>query len=194
MREESRKKILVTAGRLFALRGFFNVHIAEIAKEAGMSPGNIYWYFPGKEDILKAILANVFRGGEEALIAAENWPGNGLEKLGHLIDLELKFFGEHGNDFQIYMSILGHGGNLFIKDLGFDTLQIGAGYHRRLAGILNEAMQEGSIPAHDPQLVTMLFFAFFNGLLITYGQDWQQFPPIFIRRAVLRLLGLHGEG
>jgi hypothetical protein len=90
------------------------------------------------------------------------------------------------------MSILSHGGKGFFDELDFDTVQIGLGYHRHLSKILDEAIQEGSLPPQDLNSLAMFFFAFFNGLLVTYGQDWQQFPPALIRQAVLNLLGFRG--
>jgi hypothetical protein len=35
----------------------------------------------------------------------------------------------------------------------------------------------------------MFFFLFFNGMLLTYGEDWHVLPPDVIEAAVLRLLG-----
>jgi AcrR family transcriptional regulator len=32
----------------------------EIAREAGMSQGNVCWFFKSKEDLLKAVLADGF--------------------------------------------------------------------------------------------------------------------------------------
>ncbi len=189
MRKESRKKILDTAGRLFSQQGYFSVRIADIARAAEMSPGNIYWYYPGKEEILKAILQNVFDQMEQILVDAASWPGSGLDKLTRIIDLELANMKEHGALFQIYMSILGHGGAGFFKELGFDTVQIGLRYHQHLSVILRQAAQEGSISPIDPYALTVFFFAFFNGLVITYGDDWQQIPEAVIRQAVLQMLG-----
>ncbi len=189
MREESRKKILDTSGRLFSQQGYFSVRIADIARAAEMSPGNIYWYYPSKEEILKAILQNVFDRMEQILVDAASWPGSGLDKLTRIIDLELANMKEHGALFQIYMSILGHGGARFFKELGFDTVQIGLRYHQHLSAILRQAAQEGSISPTDPNALTVFFFAFFNGLVITYGDDWQQIPEAVIRQAVLQMLG-----
>ncbi len=193
MREESRTKILETASQLFSRQGFFNVRIADIAQAAKMSPGNIYWYFNSKEAILKAILGSVFDEIEQFLIEAENWPGSGLEKLIHLIDLYLGFMQVHSSHFQIYLSIVGHGGSEYFGELGFNTVQIGLGYHRHLSAILNQAISEGSIPPLEPNILGMFFFSLFNGLLFTYGQDLRQIPPAFVRQAALRLVGYCDE-
>jgi AcrR family transcriptional regulator len=50
-----RDQILEAATRLFVDKGFENSSVDEIAKEAGLSKGTIYWYFKSKFEILFAI-------------------------------------------------------------------------------------------------------------------------------------------
>lgn len=52
---EVREAILVAAFRLFASRGYAATMVADIAREAGVSPGNVYIYFRSKLEILYAI-------------------------------------------------------------------------------------------------------------------------------------------
>jgi AcrR family transcriptional regulator len=47
--------ILGAARKLFAHYGYSKTTMADIASECGMSPGNIYRFFPGKLDIAEAI-------------------------------------------------------------------------------------------------------------------------------------------
>jgi len=46
------KEILAAAGRLFRQRGFHGVTVAEIMKEAGLTHGAFYGYFPSKEALI----------------------------------------------------------------------------------------------------------------------------------------------
>jgi len=193
MRSESRSKIISTAASLFSHKGYFNVRISDIASQAQMSPGNIYWYFSSKEELLKAILQDFFDAYEGMLVQAEELPGDGLQKIKHLIDLQINLASKYGMHFNIYMSILGHGGSALLKTLGFITLEIGMRFHNHMANILERAIQEGLIQAQEPQTLAMFFFSFFNGLLITYGADWQHLPPQVIAQATLRLLGYCGD-
>ena len=50
-----RDAILAAAYRLFASRGYASTMVADIAREAGVSPGNVYIYFRSKLEILYAI-------------------------------------------------------------------------------------------------------------------------------------------
>jgi TetR/AcrR family transcriptional repressor of nem operon len=49
---EQRSEILQVAGRLFRERGFDDVTVAEVMKEAGLTHGAFYGYFPSKEALV----------------------------------------------------------------------------------------------------------------------------------------------
>jgi hypothetical protein len=73
--------------------------------------------------------------------------------------------------------------------MGFDPTQIGMRYHQHLSTIFAQARAEGVVADIDPNILTVFFFSFYNGLLITYGKDWSMVPGELIRQAILRLLG-----
>lgn len=55
-RQSSRRdEILAAAQRCFVRAGFHRTSMQEICAEAGMSPGNLYRYFPSKEAIIAGI-------------------------------------------------------------------------------------------------------------------------------------------
>jgi AcrR family transcriptional regulator len=55
---DRREQILEAALKVFAAKGFRGATNKEIAREAGITPGLIYWYFASKEDLYFAILEN----------------------------------------------------------------------------------------------------------------------------------------
>src|SRR4029079_9694967 len=54
-KEDRRTEILEAARRCVARSGFHQTSMHDICAEAGMSPGNLYRYFPSKEAIIAAI-------------------------------------------------------------------------------------------------------------------------------------------
>lgn len=54
---EAREELLNAALHVFAQRGYREAGVDEIAAEAGYSKGALYWYFPSKEELLQALLA-----------------------------------------------------------------------------------------------------------------------------------------
>jgi AcrR family transcriptional regulator len=191
MRAESRAALISSARHLFAENGFFQCKVSDIARAAGMSQGNVYWYFSSKEELLKAVLAESFESLGVLLEEAAALPMTALEKLDHLLNQYLAFSREHGDFVRIFISLLAHGGVPLMQELGFDTPQIGLRYHSAVSTILVQAQQEGVISKDIPaDLLTTFYFSFFNGLLFTYGQDWVEIPDDVIQETVLRLLGV----
>jgi TetR/AcrR family transcriptional regulator len=54
--EDKRQRVLYSAKRAFAERGFTGANVNEIAREAGISVGALYKYFRSKEDLFLAII------------------------------------------------------------------------------------------------------------------------------------------
>jgi AcrR family transcriptional regulator len=52
---DRRAEILAAAQRCFVRSGFHQTSMQEICAEAGMSPGNLYRYFPSKESLIAGI-------------------------------------------------------------------------------------------------------------------------------------------
>ena len=54
--EEKRAEIVAAARRLFIDAGYDATPMSRLAKEAGVAPNTIYWYFGDKDDVLIAVL------------------------------------------------------------------------------------------------------------------------------------------
>ena len=54
--EDRREQIIDAAMRVFAQKGFMKATNKDVAREAGITPGLIYYYFESKEALLKAVL------------------------------------------------------------------------------------------------------------------------------------------
>ena len=54
--EDRRDQIIDAAMQVFAQKGFIKATNKDIAREAGITPGLIYYYFDSKEDLLKTII------------------------------------------------------------------------------------------------------------------------------------------
>ena len=55
---KTKDKIIATAIDLFNIHGTKAISTNHIAKEMGISPGNLYYHFRSKNDIIRSILAN----------------------------------------------------------------------------------------------------------------------------------------
>lgn len=77
-----RTKIVAAAYKLIARYGYGKTTMADLAEACGMSPGNLYRYFPGKLDIAEQLALLAFEDEENALRELVRRPGlSASEKL-----------------------------------------------------------------------------------------------------------------
>jgi len=77
-------EILSAALDCFAERGFAATRLDDIAARAGVTKGTLYLYFPGKEELFKALVRQELLPNVERLEAAAAGPGTAAELLGQL--------------------------------------------------------------------------------------------------------------
>lgn len=91
--DEKRAEIVAAARRLFIEDGYDATSMSRLAKEAGVAPNTIYWYFHDKDDVLIAVLTAVmadvwpqYEGIADQPIAARVfWVVRQLTEMSHLV-------------------------------------------------------------------------------------------------------------
>lgn len=73
-RTDRKAAILDAAERCFVRSGFHGASMAEICAEAGMSPGNLYRYFPSKEAMIEGLCERDFDEIGEGFAALSHAP------------------------------------------------------------------------------------------------------------------------
>ncbi|MBV9882247.1 MAG: TetR/AcrR family transcriptional regulator [Sphingomonadaceae bacterium] len=96
----TREKLILTATRLFAERGYNATGMADILAEAGVHRGSLYHAFPAKQNLLLAVLERYRSGIEERLIAPA-WEGveDPIERVFALLGRYRLFLIETGGRF-----------------------------------------------------------------------------------------------
>jgi AcrR family transcriptional regulator len=144
--EETRRRIEDTAERLFRGMGYQKTAVADIARELGMSPANVYRFFPSKSAINEAIAARMLGGVDAEIQAVARRPGPAPERLKDIIrtlhrrHLDL-FFSEKRLHDMVTAAMAEHWGVIehFIRE-------VEAAY----AHVLRDGMAEGAFAPRDP--------------------------------------------
>lgn len=76
-----RDQILDGAHRVFSRMGFDAAGMADITREAGVSKGTIYVYFPSKDELFEALMDREREGIFQNIAAALNAPGTPRTRL-----------------------------------------------------------------------------------------------------------------
>ena len=190
----SRDRILEAARPLFAERDYSSCRVADVARRAGMSAGNVYWLFDSKEAILEAILAEGFGNVEAMTAEVADAYGPARRKLDLLVDRTLDLYDANAPFVIILSGLMGEGGRVLIRSLGLDMEEIAGRTHANLRRVFAEARSEGAVAPADPDLLVAFYVGFFNGLLVTYRDHWPGMPRQALREAALRVVGYRPAG
>jgi AcrR family transcriptional regulator len=123
-RQERRDRILDAARKVFLKKGYLGTSIRAIAVEAELSPGLIYFYFAGKDEIYGRICEEAFLVAIALLEKAAVGKGAFQERLNALAWAYVTFY----QDYPEYFDILS------FKDMGFKKVG--------LPGELQELLEE----------------------------------------------------
>jgi AcrR family transcriptional regulator len=82
--DDTRARIVETADALFRRLGFAKTAVADIAAELGMSPANVYRFFPSKNAIVEAICQRCLSELDTRVWAIARSPGTAASRLERL--------------------------------------------------------------------------------------------------------------
>jgi TetR/AcrR family transcriptional regulator len=89
-----RERLLASAQRLFAERGYASVSIQQIALAAGLSKATVFHHFPTKESLYLEVVRTACLDTQDLLHEAKN-SGNPLDGLRHFAAEHLKHIFDH---------------------------------------------------------------------------------------------------
>jgi AcrR family transcriptional regulator len=182
-REARRREIVAAARRCFARDGFHQTSMPDIAREAGMSAGAFYRYFPSKEDVILEIAGQAFgvMAGRIGSVGDPTRPPS-------VGDIVAAVVGPLGHDtvtlasgevvatdelarcaVQAWGELLRHDSLRERASAGFDAVRT------RLADVLRRAREGGTVPADlDPDDGARVVIALLPGFVLqrqAFGLD-----------------------
>lgn len=143
--EATRQRLMDAAEEIFGTKGYYHTSITDITAKAGVAQGTFYLYFPGKQDIFRALvehLSHVLR--KETELATQGAKDRlEAERLG--IEAFYKFVDRHRNLYRI------------VRQAEFVDEELFKWYYKRMASgyvkKLSQAMERGEIRKLDPELL-----------------------------------------
>ncbi|WP_037295608.1 TetR/AcrR family transcriptional regulator [Saccharomonospora azurea] len=102
---EARRRILETAWRLIARRGYHQVRISDIARELGTSNAAIHYYFPSKNDVLLEALRRNVKLAFDRQVAELHAIADARERLVRLVELQLPTPGVLHDEWSVWLQV-----------------------------------------------------------------------------------------
>jgi len=186
IKDERHQQIIKAASRVFARRGLAATKIADIAAAAGMSHGLVYHYFPSKEAVYAAIVAEAMEGATLVTAGALQQPGTPWERLHWMTTLMLQGVREQPDYFLIVVQTFAGESmpeevNSLVRDQGMQPFMY-------MVQLIQEAQAAGQVVAGNPGTLAVSLYALIQGLA-TYSLSPVDMTPYFPDAdTVLRLM------
>jgi AcrR family transcriptional regulator len=163
-----RQQILDGAATCFAERGFHQTTMNDICEATELSPGAIYRYFKGKEEIIEAMVDERTRQGMDYVKEAEARP----DTIQALEDTARVYFAKledpQGCALDIALWSEAQSNERVRERLRDSTREI----RSAIATVVKQVQERGIInPALDPEAVAEIHISFFEGLVLQRALD-----------------------
>ena len=171
-KQETRKRILEAAQKLFDEQGFFDTSPTDIAKEAGVAYGSVYSHFETKGDILTVLQMQYL---EDKFLRVSKIQRDGRTAFQHFFYL-IDFFWDEDTgpalaNFNAFLSYIWVHGN---KENKLSPKEICAPFLELMTPLLQEAKDTGDIPTDtDIELMNEIGMAVYFECIrqVSYGTD-----------------------
>jgi len=173
--QKTREAIIDAAVEMFSAQGVSRTTLLDIARQAGVTRGAVYWHFKNKEDLLGALWEEFLLPFEPVRRAGEQVEEP--DPLGVLRRTHLELFRglrEEPRRLQL-LKILMHNCEAVQADspLSSHRLNQYREGQRVIAMVLGKAVRQGQLPANfDVRLGSIATISFLDGLI----NNWIMFP------------------
>jgi AcrR family transcriptional regulator len=164
--EARRMDILRAAARVFRRRGIAAAGMREIAEAAGISPGNLYHYFSGKDEIL---LFCQERTLERMLAAARAARGSAAGRLREVLEAHVHSMLDELESATAHLDV-----EALPEQMRAPMIQKRDAYERAIRGIVEDGVQGGEFPPCDAALVTRAMLGAVNWTARWYRPEGSQ--------------------
>lgn len=167
--EKTREALLDAAERVFLQRGVATATLNEIAKEAGLTRGAVYWHFEDKIAIFRAMYDRVKQPIDalfEQMITTGN-PVEGLRAIGIRI---LQDVGRDAHTRNVFTIIRLRSDDLQCNDLGF-AHELRCKRDQALEKFERVFAQALLVSGLTPHTAAIALHAYFTGILHDYLRD-----------------------
>jgi AcrR family transcriptional regulator len=145
--DDTRARIVEAAEMLFRRLGFAKTAVADIAGELGMSPANVYRFFPSKNAIVEAICQRCLAEVEDKAWAVARSRGPAADRIERMV---LEIFTYHRDNFIAEQRV--HDMVLVAIEHSWDAIKVHKqAMHAALEVLVRDGIAAGEFEVVDPR-------------------------------------------
>jgi len=167
-KEAQRQKIIKAAIKIFGQHGYYKSTISQIAKEADMGRGTLYWYFKSKEDLFRVLIKQAVAGIMDQLMAQISQAGSLEQKVKIFVRSWLDYAVQESDLLHIFYSVFAQSEGEFVQEMiglvrgmYIDMIEI-------LKNMLDQEIVSGHMRTADTRRLSRLLIGLLDGIALQH--------------------------
>jgi AcrR family transcriptional regulator len=187
--DQRKQQIRAAATRCFVRRGYSSTRLLDIARDAGLSKGGVYFHYKAKESLFHDIL------DAQLLALQERWAADvppdlpADRALAQVAANHLRLFVDHGDEAKLCNLLVTMSGQ--IQEYREKLERTFAEMRNCYAEIVRRGVEQGVLSG-DPQVVARGIIGVIYGLAAQASVDPQGRIPLTVEQAVEQVMRLAG--
>lgn len=174
---QHKREILDVALKLFSEKGYHNVSMEEIAREAEFAVGTLYNFFKSKEELYKGLVKEVADKFHSSLASAIEEKGDEIEKLRNYLRIKGNIFRENLSVIRLYFAETRGVSFSVIAGLEAELREQYNDFLERLSRLFEEGIKKGIFKKiADPFYLAVALESISNSFLFLWLQDPDTYP------------------
>lgn len=160
--KDRREQILAAARRCFIAKGFHPTRMDDIAREAELSKGGVYFHFKSKQDVFDSLVEEEYEASMGFLrsVVGDDKPIE--EKMARLGEHYLEYFSAAPDAPRFFVVM----GEMALRDdrLANRLLEMQTAYVEMVASLIEQGVQAGFLRSVDARAVAAILKAVLDGV------------------------------
>jgi TetR/AcrR family acrAB operon transcriptional repressor len=187
--EATRENILDAGLKVFSKKGYVSTTLDDIAREAGMTRGAVYWHFKnGKPELFEVLINERSRGAQEIANEVQAEGGTPLQTLERIL-IRLMEYLEEDDDFRAVqeLTILRTEVVPELEDSMKEKFRLQRASIDSFADLIRQGQQAGEIRQDvDPEIAAITAIGLMNGVIVMWMMDHSLFSIKAYARPVVQ--------
>ncbi len=189
--EERKAQILKAAITCFARKGYQQATMNDVAAEAGLSKGGVYWHFGSKQKLFVALLESVISDAESKLLQDTNSQASVRERLCSRLEAFTAFIQESQELISLQIDVWAQ--NKLDSQINQRAKCVYGGFRRSLTQLIEQGIVNGEFKWVDSTALASILVALYDGLMVQWmidetAVDWDAVTGTLMNTLVAGLL------
>ncbi len=172
--EATREKILDAGLKVFSKKGYVSTTLDDIAREAGVTRGAVYWHFKnGKPELFEVLINERSRGAQEIANGVVAEGGTPLHMLERILTRMMEYL-EEDDEFRAVqeLTILRTEVVPELEESMKEKFRLQRASIDSFADIIRKGQEAGEIrPDVDPEIAAVAAIGLMNGVIVMWMMD-----------------------